>query len=142
MPPKRLTHWASPISGPDRFCPSHADRLVEFAKSAKEKGFKVVIAGAGGCSALARLTASMTPLPVFGVPVESKACPDRILCCRLYKCPPAFGRDTGHRQGRCRQCRPARRCGIGLSDAGLAARLDAWRSAQSEKVALHPSDEA
>ena len=47
------------------------DRLVEFAKSAKEKGFKVIIAGAGGAAHLPGMTASMTPLPVFGVPVES-----------------------------------------------------------------------
>ena len=48
------------------------DRLVAFAKGAREAGFKVVIAGAGGAAHLPGMTAAMTPLPVFGVPVESK----------------------------------------------------------------------
>jgi 5-(carboxyamino)imidazole ribonucleotide mutase len=49
------------------------DRLVAFAKGAKAEGFKVIIAGAGGAAHLPGMTAAMTPLPVFGVPVESKA---------------------------------------------------------------------
>ena len=49
------------------------DRLVAFAKGAREAGFKVVIAGAGGAAHLPGMTAAMTSLPVFGVPVESKA---------------------------------------------------------------------
>ena len=49
------------------------DRLVSFAKGAKAAGFKVIIAGAGGAAHLPGMTASMTPLPVLGVPVESKA---------------------------------------------------------------------
>jgi 5-(carboxyamino)imidazole ribonucleotide mutase len=47
------------------------DRLVAFAKGAKAAGFKVVIAGAGGAAHLPGMTAAMTPLPVFGVPVPS-----------------------------------------------------------------------
>ena len=49
------------------------DRLVAFAKGAKAAGFKVIIAGAGGAAHLPGMAASMTSLPVFGVPVESKA---------------------------------------------------------------------
>ncbi|MBV9066985.1 MAG: 5-(carboxyamino)imidazole ribonucleotide mutase, partial [Methylobacteriaceae bacterium] len=49
------------------------DRLYEFAQNARENGFKVVIAGAGGAAHLPGMTASMTPLPVFGVPIETKA---------------------------------------------------------------------
>jgi len=49
------------------------DRMVEYAKSAKERGLKVIIAGAGGAAHLPGMVASMTPLPVLGVPVESKA---------------------------------------------------------------------
>ncbi|KTS20199.1 N5-carboxyaminoimidazole ribonucleotide mutase, partial [Methylobacterium indicum] len=49
------------------------DRLVAFAKGAKAAGIKVVIAGAGGAAHLPGMAAAMTPLPVFGVPVESKA---------------------------------------------------------------------
>ena len=63
------------ISHDDRIVSAHRtpDRLVEFAKSARESGFKVIIAGAGGAAHLPGMAASMTPLPVFGVPVESKA---------------------------------------------------------------------
>ena len=49
------------------------ERMYEFAKSAKAKGFKIIIAGAGGAAHLPGMTAALTPLPVFGVPVESKA---------------------------------------------------------------------
>ena len=49
------------------------DRLFAFAKGAKAAGFKVIIAGAGGAAHLPGMTASLTELPVFGVPVESKA---------------------------------------------------------------------
>jgi 5-(carboxyamino)imidazole ribonucleotide mutase len=49
------------------------DRLYAFAKGAKQAGFKVIIAGAGGAAHLPGMTASMTALPVFGVPIESKA---------------------------------------------------------------------
>nr|MEC9419315.1 5-(carboxyamino)imidazole ribonucleotide mutase [Pseudomonadota bacterium] len=49
------------------------DRMYDFAKSAKAEGFKIIIAGAGGAAHLPGMTAALTPLPVFGVPVESKA---------------------------------------------------------------------
>ena len=49
------------------------DRLVEYAKGAKERGLQVIVAGAGGAAHLPGMTAAMTPLPVFGVPIESKA---------------------------------------------------------------------
>ncbi len=49
------------------------DRLVDYAKTAKERGLKVIIAGAGGAAHLPGMAAAMTPLPVLGVPVESKA---------------------------------------------------------------------
>ena len=48
-------------------------RLVDYASSARDRGLKVIIAGAGGAAHLPGMTASLTPLPVFGVPVESKA---------------------------------------------------------------------
>lgn len=49
------------------------DRMYDFAKSAKNEGFKVIIAGAGGAAHLPGMTAALTPLPVFGVPIESRA---------------------------------------------------------------------
>ncbi|MEP6061120.1 MAG: 5-(carboxyamino)imidazole ribonucleotide mutase, partial [Nitratireductor sp.] len=49
------------------------ERLYEFARTARDKGYRIIIAGAGGAAHLPGMTASMTPLPVFGVPIESKA---------------------------------------------------------------------
>ena len=57
----------------DDLRPPHPERLYDFAKGAKAAGFKVIIAGAGGAAHLPGMTAAMTPLPVLGVPVESKA---------------------------------------------------------------------
>src|SRR3569623_1426193 len=63
------------ITHDDRIVSAHRtpDRLVEFAKGAKAEGFKVIIAGAGGAAHLQGMIASMTALPEFGVPVQSKA---------------------------------------------------------------------
>ena len=63
------------VAHSDRIVSAHRtpDRLVAFAKGAKAGGFQVVIAGAGGAAHLPGMTAAMTPLPVLGVPVESKA---------------------------------------------------------------------
>ena len=67
------------------------DRLFAFAKGAKAAGFKVIIAGAGGAAHLPGMTASLTELPVFGVPIESKALVRaRIRCIRSCRCRPAF----------------------------------------------------
>lgn len=119
------------------------DRLVEFAKSAKEKGFKVVIAGAGGAAHLPGMTASMTPLPVFGVPVESKALSGQDSLLSIVQMPAGIpvGTLAIGKAGAVNAALLAAAV-LALSDAGLAARLDAWRTAQSEKVALNPSDEA
>jgi 5-(carboxyamino)imidazole ribonucleotide mutase len=63
------------IAHDDRIVSAHRtpDRLVEFAKGAKAEGFKIIIAGAGGAAHLPGMIASMTTLPVLGVPVTSKA---------------------------------------------------------------------
>ena len=66
------------------------DRLVAFAKGAKAAGFKVVIAGAGGAAHLPGMTAAMTTLPVFGVPVPRRRCRVRIASCPLSRCRRAF----------------------------------------------------
>jgi 5-(carboxyamino)imidazole ribonucleotide mutase len=119
------------------------DRLVEFAKSAKEKGFKVVIAGAGGAAHLPGMTASMTPLPVFGVPVESKALSGQDSLLSIVQMPAGIpvGTLAIGKAGAINAALLAAAV-LALTDTALAGRLDAWRSAQSEKVALHPSDEA
>lgn len=63
------------ISHVDRIVSAHRtpERMVEFARSAKEEGVQVIIAGAGGAAHLPGMVAAMTTLPVFGVPVQSKA---------------------------------------------------------------------
>jgi 5-(carboxyamino)imidazole ribonucleotide mutase len=66
------------------------DRLVEFAKGAADEGFKVIIAGAGGAAHLPGMVASMTHLPVLGVPVQSKMLSGRTRCSPSCRCPRAF----------------------------------------------------
>ena len=63
------------IGHDDRIVSAHRtpDRLFDFARSAKDNGFQVIIAGAGGAAHLPGMVASLTTLPVFGVPVQSKA---------------------------------------------------------------------
>src|SRR6476619_3880420 len=63
------------VAHDDRIVSAHRtpDRLVDFATTARDQGFKVIIAGAGGAAHLPGMCAAMTPLPVLGVPVESKA---------------------------------------------------------------------
>ena len=129
------------IAHDDRIISAHRtpQRLYDFATSARASGFKVIIAGAGGAAHLPGMTAAMTSLPVFGVPVESKAlvgpgfaAVDRPDAGRHS------GRNPGHRQGRRHQCRPARRQRAVACDAALAARLEAWRAAQTAAVAEQP----
>ncbi len=119
------------------------DRLVSFAKGAKAAGFKVVIAGAGGAAHLPGMTASMTPLPVFGVPVESKALSGQDSLLSIVQMPAGIpvGTLAIGRAGAVNAALLAVAV-LALSDASLAARLDAWRQAQTGKVAEFPADEA
>lgn len=64
--------------------------MVDFAKSARENGIDIIIAGAGGAAHLPGMVASMTTVPVIGVPIESKALKVWIHCFRLYKCQVVF----------------------------------------------------
>jgi 5-(carboxyamino)imidazole ribonucleotide mutase len=86
------------------------DRLYAFAKGAKAAGVKVIIAGAGGAAHLPGMAASMTTLPVFGVPVESKALSGVDSLYSIVQMPPGrAGRHAGDRQGRRHQRGAARR---------------------------------
>ena len=119
------------------------DRLYEFAKTAKAKGFKVVIAGAGGAAHLPGMTAAMTPLPVFGVPVESKALSGQDSLLSIVQMPGGIpvGTLAIGKPGAINAALLAVAV-LALSDEALSARLDAWRAAQTAKVADAPSDEA
>jgi 5-(carboxyamino)imidazole ribonucleotide mutase len=110
-------------------------RLVQFASGAKSAGFKVIIAGAGGAAHLPGMAASMTPLPVLGVPVQSRALQGLDSLLSIVQMPggvPVATLAIGEAG--------AKNAGIlaaqilALSDETLAGRLDAFREAQTEAV--------
>ncbi|KUL95647.1 N5-carboxyaminoimidazole ribonucleotide mutase [Bosea sp. WAO] len=117
------------------------ERLFDFAKGAKAKGYKVVIAGAGGAAHLPGMAASLTPLPVFGVPVESKALSGQDSLLSIVQMPAGIpvGTLAIGRAGAVNAALLAAAV-LALNDAPLAERLDAWRRRQSEAVALQPVD--
>lgn len=117
------------------------ERLYDFARGAKAKGYKVVIAGAGGAAHLPGMTASLTPLPVFGVPVESKALSGQDSLLSIVQMPAGIpvGTLAIGRAGAVNAALLAAAV-LALHDDALAERLDAFRKAQSDKVALTPSD--
>ncbi|WP_271896833.1 5-(carboxyamino)imidazole ribonucleotide mutase [Candidatus Phyllobacterium onerii] len=133
------------VSHDDRIVSAHRtpDRLVSFAKGAREAGFKVIIAGAGGAAHLPGMAASMTALPVFGVPVESKALSGQDSLLSIVQMPAGIpvGTLAIGRAGAVNAALLAAAV-LSLNDAPLAKRLDDFRKAQSDKVALRPSDEA
>ena len=117
------------------------DRLVAFAKGAKAEGFKVVIAGAGGAAHLPGMTASMTALPVFGVPVESTALSGQDSLLSIVQMPAGIpvGTLAIGRAGAVNAALLAAAV-LALSDPALAKRLEAWRAAQTAAVAERPAD--
>lgn len=115
------------------------ERMVEFATGAVESGIKVIIAGAGGAAHLPGMIASMTRLPVLGVPVSSKALSGLDSLLSIVQMPggipvgtlaigPAGAKNAGLLAASI----------LAISDPALADRLDAWRTAQSESVGERP----
>jgi 5-(carboxyamino)imidazole ribonucleotide mutase len=119
------------------------DRLFAFAKGAKAEGFKVIIAGAGGAAHLPGMTASLTELPVFGVPVESKALKGVDSLYSIVQMPAGIpvGTLAIGKAGAINAALLAASV-LALSDPALSARLAAWRKAQTEAVAERPEDKA
>ncbi len=119
------------------------DRLVRFAKSARDEGFKVVIAGAGGAAHLPGMCASMTPLPVFGVPVQSKALSGQDSLLSIVQMPAGIpvGTLAIGKAGAVNAALMAAAV-LALYDDALADRLDEWRERQTQAVAEYPMDEA
>lgn len=115
------------------------DRLYEFAKGARDEGFQVVIAGAGGAAHLPGMAASMTPLPVFGVPVETKALSGMDSLLSIVQMPAGIpvGTLAIGRAGAINAALLAASV-LALHDTALAARLDDWRAAQTAKIAQTP----
>ena len=118
------------------------DRLYEFAKSAKAKGFKVIVAGAGGAAHLPGMTASMTVLPVFGVPVESKALSGQDSLLSIVQMPAGIpvGTLAIGKSGAVNGALLAASV-LALTDEALSERLEVWRAAQTARVAEVPNDE-
>ncbi|WJH40762.1 5-(carboxyamino)imidazole ribonucleotide mutase [Aliirhizobium terrae] len=119
------------------------DRLVEFAKGAREEGFQVIIAGAGGAAHLPGMAAAMTPLPVFGVPVQSKALSGQDSLLSIVQMPAGIpvGTLAIGRAGAVNAALLAAAV-LALADDDIAYRLDEWRARQSAAVAEYPMDEA
>ena len=117
------------------------ERLYAFAKGAKAAGFKVIIAGAGGAAHLPGMTASLTRLPVFGVPVESKALSGQDSLYSIVQMPPGVpvGTLAIGPAGAVNAALLAASV-LALSDPALSERLDAWRERQTATVADLPKD--
>jgi 5-(carboxyamino)imidazole ribonucleotide mutase len=118
------------------------DRLVNFAKTARDEGFKVIIAGAGGAAHLPGMAAAMTPLPVFGVPVQSKALSGQDSLLSIVQMPGGIpvGTLAIGKAGAINAALLAAAV-LALSDEEIADRLDEWRERQSASVAEYPMDD-
>jgi 5-(carboxyamino)imidazole ribonucleotide mutase len=115
------------------------DRLFDYAKTAADRGLKVIIAGAGGAAHLPGMTASMTRLPVLGVPVESKTLAGLDSLLSIVQMPAgipvgtlAIGKAGATNAGLLAAAI------LAGSDPALAARLDQWRKEQTDSVADSP----
>jgi len=115
------------------------DRMVGFAKSARDQGFKVIIAGAGGAAHLPGMVAALTPLPVLGVPVESHALKGQDSLLSIVQMPGGIpvGTLAIGKAGAINAALLAASI-LALSDVALANRLDDFRARQTAAVAEEP----
>jgi|SRR5580658_1247696 5-(carboxyamino)imidazole ribonucleotide mutase len=118
------------------------DRLTEYARTARGRGLKVIIAGAGGAAHLPGMTAAMTPLPVLGVPVETQALGGLDSLLAIVQMPGGVPVGT-LAIGKAGAINAALLAGaiLALGDEAIAAALDRFRVAQTESVAASPADE-
>jgi 5-(carboxyamino)imidazole ribonucleotide mutase len=117
------------------------ERLYAFAKGAKAAGFKVIIAGAGGAAHLPGMTASLTSLPVFGVPVESKALSGQDSLYSIVQMPPGIPVGTlAIGQAGAVNAALLAASVLALNDPALSNRLESWRARQTAAVAEAPKD--
>ena len=118
-------------------------RMMDYARTARERGLKVIIAGAGGAAHLPGMVASMTPLPVLGVPVESKALSGQDSLLSIVQMPGgvpvgtlAIGKAGATNAGLLAASI------LALGNPEIAEALDAWRKRQSDSVAETPSEDS
>ena len=118
------------------------DRMYEFAKNAKSEGFKVIIAGAGGAAHLPGMTASLTPLPVFGVPVESRALSGEDSLLSIVQMPGGIpvGTLAIGKAGATNAALLAAAV-LALSDTDIEAALDKYRADHTASVAERPTND-
>lgn len=119
------------------------DRLYDYAKAAKDRGLKCIIAGAGGAAHLPGMAAAMTPLPVFGVPVQSSMLSGKDSLLSIVQMPGgvpvgtlAIGKAGAKNAGLLAGAV------VALMDDAVATKLDEFRAAQTASVAEDPVDEA
>ena len=119
------------------------DRLFAFAKGAKAAGFKIIIAGAGGAAHLPGMTASLTELPVFGVPIESKALSGIDSLYSIVQMPAGVpvGTLAIGKPGAVNAALLAASV-LALNDKALSGRLATWRKQQTKAVAEVPEESA
>lgn len=116
------------------------DRLYDFANSASEKGYKVIIAGAGGAAHLPGMTAAMTELPVLGVPIESKALSGMDSLLSISQMPGGIPVGTlAIGKSGAKNAALLAASILALSDDEIAKALKAWREAQTASVAIDPT---
>ena len=116
-------------------------RLYEYAKSAKDRGLKVIIAGAGGAAHLPGMTASLTPLPVLGVPIVTAALGGQDSLYSIVQMPAGVpvGTLAIGEMGATNAGLLAAQI-LGLADAALMARVEAYRGKRTAAVAEAPKD--
>lgn len=115
------------------------DRLYEFSKSAKQKGVKVIIAGAGGAAHLPGMVAALTPLPVLGVPIESKALSGLDSLLSIVQMPGGVPVGTlAIGSSGAKNAALLASAILALTDEKLSVRLESWREAQTDSVAFDP----
>ncbi len=133
------------ITSENRIVSAHRtpERLFTFARGAKAEGFKVIIAGAGGAAHLPGMTASLTELPVLGVPVESRALAGVDSLYSIVQMPAGIpvGTLAIGKAGAINAALLAASV-LALNDPPLADRLAAWRKRQTDAVAGHPEEPA
>jgi 5-(carboxyamino)imidazole ribonucleotide mutase len=114
-------------------------RLYEFAKGARNNGFRIVIAGAGGAAHLPGMTAALSPLPVFGVPMNVNRLEGKDSLLSIMQMPPGIpvGTLAIGRPGAINAALLAAAV-LALSDAKIAKRLDAYRARQTASINKRP----
>ena len=118
------------------------DRLWSYGKTAAQRGLKVIIAGAGGAAHLPGMMASKTRIPVIGVPVQTKALSGVDSLYSIVQMPKGFPVATMAIGAAGAANAGLMAAGIlAISDAALAAKLDAWRDALSASIPEEPSDD-